>query len=317
MNLLLIFQKPALTVAQQVELLIRRGMQITDKNRVQNYLTHINYYRLRAYWLPFETINSNPTDEHQFQADTTFEKVLNLYIFDRELRLLLLDAIERVEISLRTRWAHVLALKYGSFAHENIKIFSNQTIWQLGFDELVKEYKRSQETFVEHFRQKYAKLSSPPIWASCEMMMLGQLSRWLKNLKLPLDRQAIADAYNLDEKVLISFIHHLSIIRNHCAHHCRVWNRKFSLQMRLPAKKPPDLLANFNAQDNRRLYNTLVMLSYLFDQFSPGSSWQQRVIDLIKNNPQINPANMGFPADWKQRPIWKNHFLKQKMNTLK
>ncbi len=307
MNSLPIFQKPALTVAQQVELLVRRGMQITDKNLAQSYLTHINYYRLRAYWLPFEITHSNPTDEHQFQADTTFEKVLNLYIFDRELRLLLLDAIERVEISLRTRWANVLALKYGPFAHENIKIFSHQTIWQSGLDELVKEYKRSQETFVEHFRQKYAKLSSPPIWASCEMMMLGQLSRWLKNLKLPLDRQAIADTYNLDEKILISFIHHLSIIRNHCAHHCRVWNRKFSLQMRLPVKKPHDLLANFNAQDNRRLYNTMVMLTYLFDQFSPGSSWQQRVSDLIKNNPQINPADMDFPVDWKQRAIWKNN----------
>ncbi len=137
-----LFQKPALTIDQQVELLIKRGMQIPDKNLAQHHLVHINYYRLRAYWLPFETVEMNSTEEHQFHPDTTFEKVLNLYIFDRELRLLLLDAIERVEISLRTRWANVLSLKYGAFAHENIKIFSDQSIWQAGFDELTKEYRR-------------------------------------------------------------------------------------------------------------------------------------------------------------------------------
>ena len=101
-----------------------------------------------------------------------------LYAFDRELRLLLLDAIERVEISLRAQWANILALKYGSFAHENPSIFKNRNIWQIGYDELIKEYIRSKETFAEHYRTKCSYLRSPPIWISSEMMMLGQLSRW-------------------------------------------------------------------------------------------------------------------------------------------
>jgi abortive infection bacteriophage resistance protein len=57
-------------------------------------------------------------------------------------------------------------------------------------------------------------------------MTLGHLSRWLHNLRIPRDRQIVADAYGLDEKVLTSFVHHLTIVRNHCAHHGRVWNRK-------------------------------------------------------------------------------------------
>lgn len=138
------------------------------------------------------------------------------------------------------------------------------------------------------------------------MMMLGQLSRWFKNLKLPKDRQNIADTYELDEKVPSSFMHHLTIIRNHCAHHCRVWNRKFSLTMQLPHKKPQHLLENFNPQKHKYIYNTITMLAYLFIKISPASSWQQGMIELFKQNPNINLENMGFPTDWRQRPIWKN-----------
>jgi abortive infection bacteriophage resistance protein len=298
------FNKPALTIDQQIDLLIKRGMRIANRNFAQQNLSHINYYRLRAYWLPFE-IQPTTKEAHQFRPGTTFEQVIALYTFDRELRLLLLDAIERIEISLRAQWANVIATKYGPFAHEDISLFKDQNIWQTGYDELVKEYIRSKETFAEHFRTNYSNLKSPPIWASSEMMMLGQLSRWLQNLSLPRDRQLIADAYKIDEKILISFLHHLSIVRNHCAHHGRVWNRKFSLKMRLP-HKPIHLNSSLNFKEDRRLYNTLTMLAYFFSHCNSDSDWIEQIKELIKNYPQINIVDMGFPHDWKLRPIWKS-----------
>lgn len=88
------------------------------------------------------------------------------------------------------------------------------------------------------------------------MMMLGQLLRWLQNLNLPKDCQLIANAYKIDEKILISFLHHLSLVRNHCAHHGRLWNRKFSLKMRLPYK-PAHLQASLDPKEDHRLFNTL------------------------------------------------------------
>jgi len=297
----IMFTKPALTIDQQIDLLIGRGMEIPNRNIARQYLSHINYYRLRAYWLPFEI--EPVAGKHLFHIHTTFENVITLYAFDRELRLLLLDAIERMEISLRTQWASVLALKYGPFAHEDTTLFKNQFTWQNGYDDLIKEYTRSSETFAGHYRTKYSYLNSPPIWVACEMMMLGQLSRWLQNLKLPKDRQTIANAYKLDEKILISFLHYLTIVRNHCAHHGRIWNRKFGLKMRLPYK-PNYLAETLNPKEDRRIYNTLTMMAYLFNHFNPDSSWSTRVINLIKNHPQVNLADMGFPQNWKQRPIW-------------
>ena len=106
------FEKPAVSVPDQIELLKRRGMIVGDEAQAQHYLSFISYYRLRAYWLPFEVPAANNGD-HAFRDGTTFEDVLTLYIFDRELRLLVLDAIERVEVALRAQWAHHMAMTYG------------------------------------------------------------------------------------------------------------------------------------------------------------------------------------------------------------
>ena len=102
------FAKPPLSVADQVKLLKQRGMEISNDDEATHYLTHINYYRLRAYWLPYEIPNQK--GDHRFQPGTRFIDIIAIYQFDRTLRLLLLDAIERVEISLRARWANYLSL---------------------------------------------------------------------------------------------------------------------------------------------------------------------------------------------------------------
>jgi len=303
-----LFGKPALTTDQQIDLLIRRGMRIADCVQAQQHLSHISYYRLRAYWLPFEQTAPNGHD-HAFAANADLSTVLAVYDFDRELRLLLIDAIERVEISLRTRLANVLSLRYGPFAHEEQQHFAKAHLWQLSRDELAKEYTRSRETFAEHYRSQYPQLPSPPLWVACELMTLGHLSRWLQNLRIPKDRQAIADAYGLDEKVLVSFAHHLTIVRNHCAHHGRVWNRKFAVKMLIPGKKPQGLSSAFNPKQDRRIYNTLTMLAYLMGIISPSSTWRQQLKALIQAAPQISVTDMGFPAEWERMAIWQESKL--------
>jgi abortive infection bacteriophage resistance protein len=298
------YLKPALTVDQQIDLLIQRGMHVPDRKQAHHHLTHISYYRLRAYWLPFEMVPQNG-EGHAFKNDADFATVLAIYNFDRELRLLLTDAIERVEISLRTRFANVLTLRYGPFAHQDSRLFTKKHVWEKSHEELTKEFIRSRETFAEHYRKQYQELDSPPLWVACELLSLGQLSRWLQNTRLPKDRQKIANTYGLDEKVLVSFVHHLSVVRNHCAHHGRMWNRKLSLKMQIPSKKPANLSMQFNPHEDRRLYNTLTMLTYLMSLISPSSSWRERIKTLVQDTPQIDPVDMGFPANWTNMSIWR------------
>ena len=230
------FAKPPETIEQQIDRLIRRGFEIEPANG----------------------------GDHRFREGTTFEQVLDRYVFDRELRLLVLDAIERIEVSVRTQWAYHLSHAHGSHAHLNRTLYSNQRDYTDRVASLTNEVGRSRETFIKHLTETYDE-SLPPIWAVVEIMSLGQLSRWYENLKSRALRQRIAETYAMDEKVLVSLLHHLTLIRNICAHHSRLWNRRFTITPKLPHKKPAVLTPFFNEAAPRQLYNALVLISYLMN----------------------------------------------------
>lgn len=274
-------------------------MNVTDEDRAVHYLSHLNYYRLAAYWLPYESDHAN----HQFQVNTNFEDILNLYIFDRELRILVLDAIERLEVSIRTNWAHCLSQKHGSHAHINSSIFKDKWDHTNNIEHLKKSVKHSKETFIQHLTNKYEE-ELPPIWAIVEIMTFGQLSKWYSNIKSGSDRNEIANKYNLDEVILTSFLHHISTIRNVCAHHSRLWNREFTFTFKLPKRGPDSIIYSHNTENIRKIYNTLVMLAGLLDIISPDHHWKTRLYDLIQTH-NINVTHMGFPANWQDLPIWK------------
>ena len=294
------FEKLPKTFDEQIDLLQSRGMVIDDRKAAKHYLSHLNYYRLTAYWLPFEADHTS----HAFKLGTSFDAVLNLYVFDRELRLLLLDAIERVEVSLRTQWAYHLAHDYGAHAYLQSSITRKPDWWQSNLDSLHDEINRADEEFIKHYKRTYTDPLTPPIWAIAEVMSLGVLSRWFTNLKPMRTRSAIAAVYQLDERVLQAFIRHITYIRNLCAHHSRLWNRRLTVTMQLPRTKPSELVSNFNSSQDRRIYNTLVMLAWFLDRISPDHHWKTRLQDLI-NRHGIDPVLMGFPKDYKQRFIWR------------
>lgn len=295
------FKKPALSYEQQLQQLIDRGLVCADRSVALHYLSHLNYYRLGAYWLAFEADHGS----HQFRPGSRFEDVLNLYIFDRELRLLVLDAIERLEVSVRTSWAYHLAHAHGPHAHLDPALFKpDHAKWGYSGERqaLEEEVRRSPEVFIRHFRNKYEE-PLPPVWATVELMTFGQLSRWSENLLRRGDRNAIAKPYALDESVFFSFLHHVSIIRNICAHHGRLWNRELTFKFRLPDRMPGLLVRSLNREEPRRIYNALATLAYLLDGLSPGHQWKQRLLGLVETH-RIDARLMGFPEDFRKLPVW-------------
>jgi abortive infection bacteriophage resistance protein len=295
------YDKPPLLIDQQVDLLISRGMIIHDRARAARYLTHINYYRLRAYWLPFE---ETVADMHRLKPGTQFEQALSLYVFDRKFRLLVLEAIERVEVSFRTRFAYILGNRYGSHAYLDVSLFKSAYGHTQCITSFREEFVRSRETFIEHYKTKYGDPELPPIWAACEIMSFGQLSKWFQNIRLRSDRQEIASEFNIDESILGSFMHHLTNVRNLVAHHSRLWNRRLTVTLSIPYR-PKEIAGLLNQQKERNIYNTLVMLGYLLNIMSPGTTWPARVQQLLEENPAVNPVVMGFPLNWKELSFWK------------
>lgn len=298
------FDKPPLSFADQVQKLQQHGMHIPDTSKAEFYLGQLNYYRFAAYCLPFEQNHTT----HALHPNTSFDDVLNLYIFDRELRLLVLDAIERFEVSIRTQMAYHLSCNHNTaHPHLQAQLFHKQSVYDSSINKLTSDVRKSKEDFIKHLTSRYQE-ALPPIWASVELMTLGQLSKWYSNIGARTDRQSIARIYQVDEKILTSFCQHLTHVRNYSAHHARLWNRGFTVTMTIPRRGPNDLISGLDntqlqGRAQRKLYNTLVMLVQLMNVMNPGHHWKQRLLTLIQSH-QIDTSKMGFPANWQQRDIW-------------
>lgn len=291
------FTKPATTYDQQVELLQSRGLEIGDPAKATLYLREINYYRLCAYWLPFEQCHST----HTFRSGARFDDVIRVYFADRRLRLLLLDAIERIEVSVRCHWAYEMAHHHGPHGYLDAGLAKRSDFFQTNMEKLQAEVDRSDEVFIEHLKNTYSE-PLPPVWASSEVMSLGLLSSWYDNLKPSTTRVAIASAYQIDESVLSSWLHHLTVVRNICAHHSRLWNRRFVLTPQLPRTKPQGLGVQF-IPGSRKIYNTMVLTLHLMDLIAPQSTWRNRLIAHLHSG-ELDLKAMDFPKDWEACPIW-------------
>ena len=138
--------KPPLSISEQAQLLIDRGLicDDDDRQRLESYLSSIGYYRLSAYWLPFYS-----TDTERFSENTHFDTILSLYIFDRKLRLLVMEAIERIEVALRAQWSGKLALHGGSHAYMKVDFFKCQLKHIKNLAKIA-NVMDSKETFIQH-----------------------------------------------------------------------------------------------------------------------------------------------------------------------
>lgn len=308
----MLYNKPATTIDDQIQLLLDRGMT-GDFDLIRRWLETVGYYRLSAYWLPYELpASGGKTRTKRFRPGTTFDQIVDIYVFDRKLRLLVTEAIERIEIALRSRWTNRLALAHGSHAYLDARVF------QSGYDHigllssLANRAKDSNEVFVEHYRQKYAEPFLPPLWVVTELMTFGELSRWFALTKDHKVKSAVAKDLGLPSReVLEGTLQLLSYIRNICAHHGRLWNRqtvkrvpnirRFSADLVIVETKPG---SGVQAQPANFIYNALVVLSYMLRHQSEDTTFVKRTTKLISTRSLNQLQAMGFPVDWKRRPCW-------------
>jgi abortive infection bacteriophage resistance protein len=296
------FSKPAKSIADQIALLQSRGMAVGDLAAATRALQNISYYRLRAYWLYFEIDPSG--EDHQLRPGTSFEQVLALYEFDRRLRLLIMDGIERIEVAARGAWAHHLAMTYGPHGYLNAAHYPNVGKFQRNLKQLQDEVDRSHDTFIQHYKRTYNSPKLPPIWMASELVSFGLLSKFLSSLGKRADKKQIARAFGLDDRVFIGFLHHLATVRNICAHHGRLWNKAFTVTAILPTA-PHDLAISVNHAAPRQLYNTLTIMLHILHRIDPASDWKDRLFELLGENPVGDSAAMGFPGNAVGVPMWR------------
>lgn len=117
----MIYEKQPLTIEDQIKQLKARGLEIPDETIAYHYLANISYYRLAGYWWPMQADRTN----HIFKPNSRFDDVIALYNFDRELRVLFFDVIERIEIGLRSKMIYHLSLEYDAWWFQKPELFEN------------------------------------------------------------------------------------------------------------------------------------------------------------------------------------------------
>lgn len=311
------FDKPAQTIDQHLDTLRQRELDIPDEARARHYLGNISYYRLSAYTRPFYRPGQA---DHLFLDGTGFDDILHLYVFDRELRLLLLDAIERLEVALRAQFTNTMAEHHGPHGYLDAKLFDTR----YDHGKLIalldnKAKAREVETFLTHYRSKYKSApAQPPIWMAVELLTFKEVSILFTNLRQPRDIKRIEAHFGQKFRLLKSWFRSLSDLRNVCAHHARVWNREFGSRPEMPKKIPthwpvvPEAIATGahghlrqTLNPRHRLYLQLVVIETLMQVVSPKSRWTERLVHLLDRYPQVSQPHMGFPPDWDKENFWK------------
>ena len=155
-----------------------------DQKLIARWLKTVGYYRLSAYWLPYELPPPDgKTRSKKFPAGTKFDDIVDIYVFDRRLRLLVMEAIDRFEIAVRARWTNRLALAHGSHAHMQSTNFKDGFEHAQMYGKIVLRVAQSSEVFVEHYKNKYTEPFLPPLWQVTELMTLGEISKWVEATK--------------------------------------------------------------------------------------------------------------------------------------
>lgn len=314
------YPKPWKSYEEQLDQLVARGMQASDRGRALDCLERIGYYRLSGYWFAFrerpvllgeDTRKTEVFD--RFKPGTTFQNAVDLYVFDKQLRLLVMDALERIEVALRVDVSHTLG-RLDRFAYLKPELFHKEFSDRLDKDSGLSRHHawlgkhaqligRSKEDFVRHNKSKYGLPLA--IWVACEVWDFGTLSTLFSGMR-ETEQDAIAGQYGVNNgRIFATWLRSLNYLRNVCAHHSRLWNRNMVDQPRLPAAAEQPWVAPFedDAHARARCFLLLTIARHLLQEINPRSSWPERMKEHLRSFPNLshlglNLAGMGAPAGW-------------------
>lgn len=320
------YNHPWMSFEDQVELLTERGLVVTDNTAALDYLDRLGYYRLSAYWYPFRDYVLEATEGtrqinvrylDKFVKNAKFQDAVELYVFDKKLRLLALDALERIEVAVRVDIAYLLG-KRDPFAYENPTElhgnFSRQNNRSSKHERWLSKYQsileRSSEEFVAHYKQTYG--FPLPIWVAIELWDFGLLSWFFGGMKY-LDKESLAEKYGVGSgQAFGSWIRGFNYVRNICAHHSRLWNRNMVERPMMSNGRTPSDFDHFVDRGDllARPFVFFCMMQLMMKQICPSSSWGTRVKELLGNFPdpccgRASVSDIGTIEGWESWELWK------------
>lgn len=299
------FDKRAISIQEQLDKLKSRGLIINPEDEADHYLSHISYYRLGEYWHSMQSDKEN----HVFKPNSRFSDVMALYKFDRALRLLIFDVIEKIEISLRTQMIYQLSHEFDPWWFQNFDLFEDSKALVKTLSNLEEELARSKDpTIKNHFKKHKDDLRFPPAWKSLEQTSFGSLSKLYGNLKNDVkSKKEIAKFYGVvNHTYLPSWLQSIAQIRNYCAHHSRLWNKNLPGAPKLLPNPPNPWVADVPKQHEfQKIYVHLCLMKYLLNVVQPDNDFKNQLQGLLRKYSNVDPNALGLKPNWQNEPLWK------------
>lgn len=294
------FHKCYSTPHELVRLLQSRGLTVEDSEKAERYLSTIGYYRLSASMYPFLTI---PKSRHLYKPNSSFQQVLMLYRFDKKLRLFIFNEIEKIEVAVRSAIVNVGSEMTGDpFWMTNPDNFIDKNKFSRTLSLIETEIKHSREDFIEHFYATYSD-KFPPAWILAEVLPFGVITNIFSNIKDKKIKKRISQTFGLQIAPFQSWLTIVSLTRNYCCHHARVWNKQNTITPMTPNKLNNKWISL--PTDKLRIYFDICIVKYFVDRISPNNNMAEKLNKLLKDFPNIDTAAMGFPQGWENEPLWK------------
>lgn len=293
-----VFTKPPLSSPQLVELMVQRGLEVADEEAAAETLFHIGYYRLQPYARGFEM----PGSGHRFRPGTTFEELIDRYDFDRNLRLLTLDALARIEVAYRAALSEVMSQLDGdTHWYTRASLFENASDFKVllgNVEQAVEQPHPALDPYLARFRSP----ELPPSWLMVEVLSLGQLVRAYRNLKRAKHRDAVARALGLTDPVLQSWLDCFVRVRNICAHHERLWDAHLPSYPTVPPDDVP-WPRPWSDAVGATFHAVAAAIGSLMLEVAAGDGWSARLRQLLSGRPEA--VQMGFKPGWESNEFWR------------
>src|SRR5690606_35659028 len=288
------------TIQEQIDLLKSRNLAFHDEANAPHFLANISYYRLKGYWWEMQDDKVN----HHFKPGSYFEDVIDLYNFDRHFRLIVFNAIERIEVALRTKMIYHISLTKGPEWYLDSKLFPNKKYFSDFQTKIHSELSESREEFIVKHYENHPN-DNPESWKALEVLTLGSLSKLYRNLnhQLP-EKNQIAKEFGLyNQKYLSSWLITITLVRNIIAHHGRLWNRVIINKYDWPDKSiAPILRLIANSNQRRKLFPSLAASMDLNNFIVARHHIKTERMRLVEEFSQVPMYKIGITLGWEKHP---------------
>ena len=244
-----------------------------------------------------------PKEQHRYKPDATFSQVMMLYRFDKKLRLLIFNEIEKIEVAIRSAIVNIGCDMMGNpFWMTDSSNFIDAAKFRHTMELIDAELHRSREDFIVHFKQTYSD-AYPPAWILAEVLPFGVITNIFSNIKITRIKKGIARRFGLQVAPFESWLTTVTLTRNSCCHHARVWNKQNTIRPMLPNRIAGNWITL--PTDTLRIYFDLCIIKYFLNIISPNNDMKTKIDALLADFPDIDTAAMGMPRGWENEPLWQ------------